>query len=724
VTLSGNDGQPVNASACAESPLITVMGARTRRVLFFGSILLATLLASLCLGYLFWLEGMHRAHAPMLAIFFLLHGMLALGAAHAFFGMWAGSCGPRAVKITERAGRHPGPLRQRYAIVMPVYEENCERFCARLEAIFHSIQQTGAGDAFDFFLLSDTRKADLWIQEEIAWTDLCRNLNAFGRIFYRRRLDNQNRKAGNIADFVKKSGGSYEAMLVLDADSLMEGSDILRLARTMEMSPEVAILQTPPGIILGRSPFARAQQFIMAAMGPLFVRGLNYWQLGEGSYWGHNALIRLKPFSEFCELPALPGREPFGGRIFSHDFVEAALLVRAGWQVWLAWDIEGTFEESPPTLVDNLVRDRRWCQGNLQHVWLLMARKLKMTVRMHLFAGVMGYLSSPLWFFFLFFGIWLVRDRTQSGLSEIPFTGPLERWAGLSPNLIAGLLLGWVMTMLFGPRCLAALRILSSPDLRKAFGGARAFLQSLLAELVLSSLLAPVTMIAHSLSLLGIVLGRSVAWNPQSREGSGTTWQDAMKFHAPAFLIGILWSWACWHAGIGLFLWMSPVLAGLLFSIPVSVLTSHPKTGQWLAGLGIWLTPNQTNPSPVITLAGHAQSCSGGHLEPSNEDRSGFIAAAIDPYINAIHISLIQQPDQRTGDPGHFSKAHGIAERCLRDGPESLLKTEKEALLQDPSALLHLHRSIWLESTREIHPAWRTAMDSYRFFSVSGKPHA
>lgn len=700
------------------------MGARARRILFFGSILLTTLLATLCLGYLFWLDGMHRTHAPMLAIFFLLHGMLVLGAAHAFFGMWAGSSGPRAVKITERAQRHPGPLRYRYAIVMPVYEENCERFCARLEAMFHSIQQTGAGDAFDFFLLSDTRKADLWIQEEIAWTNLCRHLNAFGRIFYRRRLDNQNRKAGNIADFVRKSGGSYEAMLVLDADSLMEGSDILRLARTMEVSPEVAILQTPPGIILGRSPFARAQQFIMAAMGPLFVRGLNYWQLGEGSYWGHNALIRLKPFSEFCELPALPGREPFGGRIFSHDFVEAALLVRAGWQVWLAWDIEGTFEESPPTLVDHLVRDRRWCQGNLQHVWLLMARKLKTTVRMHLFGGVMGYLSSPLWFSFLFFGTWLVWDRTHSGLSEIPFTGPLERWVGLSPNVMAALLLGWVMTMLFGSRCLAALRILSSPSLRKPFGGTRVFLRSMLAEVVLSSLLAPVTMIAHSQSLVGIVLGRSVAWNPQSREGSGTTWRDAMKFHAPAFLIGIVWAWVCWHAGVGLFLWMLPVLAGLVFSIPVSVWTSHPKTGQWLAGLGIWLTPDQTTPSPVISLAGHARSCYDGCLEPSREDRSGFIAAAIDPYINAIHISLIPQSEQRVADPGHFSMAHGIAERCLRDGPESLLNTEKEALLQDPSALLHLHRSIWLESTRVIHPAWRTAMDSYRVSSVSGKLRA
>jgi membrane glycosyltransferase len=582
-----------------------------------------------------------------------------------------------------------------------------------LEAVFHSLHETGYGNAFDFFLLSDTRNPDLWVQEEIAWTNLCRHLNAFGRIFYRRRRENTNRKAGNIADFVRKSGGSYEAMLVLDADSLMEGKDILTLVRTMEMSPELAILQTPPKIILGRSPFARAQQFIMAAMGPLFVRGLNYWQLGEGSYWGHNALIRIKPFSEFCELPALPGSEPFGGRIFSHDFVEAALLVREGWQVWLAWDIEGTYEESPPTLVDHLVRDRRWCQGNLQHVWLLMARKLKLTVRMHLLAGVMGYVSSPLWFCFLFFGTWLVWDRAHSGLSDIPFTGPLERWLGLSPEWLGALLLAWVVLLLFGPRALAAWRILGSPMLCRGFGGARAFWISLFSEVLLSMLLAPVIMIAHSQSVLGIVLGRSVGWNPQSREGSGTTWGDAWRFHAPALAIGVIGGWICWQTGNGFFWWMLPVLAGLVLCIPLSVWSSRPEVGHWLARRGIWLTPEQTHPPAVIESATAARSISENDLEASHPQRAGFIAAAIDPYVNAVHISLLEQAgEQKRSDTS--SHPPDLAEYCLREGPDALSKAQQQNLLSDGEALLQLHRAIWLDPSGQAHPAWKAAMETYR----------
>lgn len=712
---------PPDGARSGGDRLITPLRAKQRRIVFFGSILLATALATACLSYLFWLDGWHRAHAPMLAIFFVLHGLLVLGAAHAVFGLWAGSSGPRAVKITDLALRHPGPLRHRYAIVMPVYEEDCERFCARLEAIFRSIMDTGHGGSFDFFLLSDTRNGDLWIQEETAWANLCRHLNAFGKIFYRRRRENTNRKAGNIADFVRKSGASYEAMLVLDADSLMEGEDILRMARVMEMSPKLGILQTPPKIILGQSPFARTQQFIMAAMGPLFVRGLNYWQLGEGSYWGHNALVRLRPFSEFCELPALPGNEPFGGRIFSHDFVEAALLVRAGWEVWLAWDIDGTYEESPPTLVDHLVRDRRWCQGNLQHLWLLMARKLRVTVRMHLLGGVLGYVSSPLWFCFLFLGTWLAWDRNHSGLSKLPFTGPLERMAGISPELQTALLMAWVLALLFGPRLLAAVRTLRSRELRTSFGGGAAFLRSLGAELSLSMLLSPIIMISHSQSVLGILLGRSVGWNPQSRGGDGTGWGDAWRFHAPAFLIGLLWAWICWHAGPGFFWWMLPVLSGLLLAAPLSVWTSRPSVGAWLATHGFWLTPEQTGPAKVIRAAAKASASRDESLEASHADRPGLIAAAIDPYVNAIHISLLEAGESNAQAGGDSEDSPGMqaANRCLVEGPGVLGKLDRETLLQDARALLHLHRSIWLEPAGGIHVSWLEAMDSYRFSQQS-----
>ena len=397
-------------------------GVVIRRTLFFGCVLIVNIAAILWLTDLFWLIGFQKAHYPLIAIFAVLNGLLVLGSFHAIFGAFDMLLGrKRSVRITQLADGKTGPLTYRHAVVMPVYNEDSVKTCARIEAIYRSIEATGNLESFDFFILSDTRDLDLWVMEETSWTNLCRSLGGFGRIYYRRRKTNENRKAGNIGDFVRTWGGNYESMLVLDADSLMDGADIVKMTRVMEAYPRLGILQTPPKLIRGVSVFTRLQQFAMRLYGPLFIRGLNFWQLNGGSYWGHNALIRIKPFSEFCELPALPGREPFGGRILSHDFVEAALMVSQGWEVWLAWDIEGTYEEAPPTLVDHLIRDRRWCQGNLQHLWLIFARKLPFSVRMHLFMGIMAYLGSPLWGLFLILGTWVAWDRFSSELSQLPF---------------------------------------------------------------------------------------------------------------------------------------------------------------------------------------------------------------------------------------------------------------------------------------------------------------
>ncbi|HEX5791036.1 MAG TPA: glucans biosynthesis glucosyltransferase MdoH, partial [Luteolibacter sp.] len=415
-------------------PFIGRRKAFVHRALFVSLVVLLNLAASLWLADLFWSMGFQKAHYLLLAVFVVLNGLLSLGSMHAIFGaveIAASSLNLiKEPRITRLADGKKGPLTKRHAVVMPVYNEDSSKTCARIEAIYRSLHATGHLETFDFFILSDTRDHDLWVQEEVAWTNLCRKLDGFGRIYYRRRKINENRKAGNIGDFVRTWGGAYESMLVLDADSLMDGADIVKMVRVMEAHPRLGILQTPPRLIRGSSIFTRLQQFAMGLYGPLFVRGLNFWQLGSGSYWGHNALIRLKPFSEFCELPALPGREPFGGRILSHDFVEAALMVAEGWEVWLAWDIEGTYEEAPPTLVDHLIRDRRWMQGNLQHMWLIFARKLPFATRLHLFMGIMAYLVSPLWFVFLLLSTWVAYDRQSSNLSRLPFESYAQRWLG------------------------------------------------------------------------------------------------------------------------------------------------------------------------------------------------------------------------------------------------------------------------------------------------------
>lgn len=670
--------------------------------------MLVNLVSVLWLADLFWRGGLHRAHVPLIIIFAILNGLLVLGSFHALFGAIDILRGRRrAVRITELSDGPAGVLEKRHAVVMPVYNEDSAKFCARLEAIYRSIETDGHIDSFDFFILSDTRDLDLWVLEEVAWTNLCLRLKAFGKIYYRRRKTNENRKAGNIGDFVRTWGGGYEGMLVLDADSLMDGADIVKMTRILEAYPRLGILQTPPKLIRGVSVFTRLQQFAMRLYGPLFIRGLNFWQLGGGSYWGHNAIIRVKPFSEFCELPALPGREPFGGRILSHDFVEAALMVSEGWEVWLAWDIEGTYEEAPPTLVDHLKRDRRWCQGNLQHMWLVFARKLPLTVRIHLFMGIMAYLASPLWFLFLIMGTWLAWDFKMSELSILPFEGFVGRWLHIDGQQQGLILTGAVFTLLFLPKILALLGAMLAPKVRKSFGGALPLLAGVGIETVVSILLAPCAMMAHTLMVAGIISGRAVGWGNQSRETDGTAWRDACLFHAVPTLVGIAWAVVAWQIGVDFTLWMLPILLGLVLCIPVSVWTSRARYGRALAKHHILATPEEINPPPVLRLADAAAVKVHTTLNAMSPGREGVVAAVVDPYVNGVHVSLLEHAEMNPVE-------EALAKRCLKDGPDTLSKLELSQLLYLAPAMLFMHRTVWLGLADGVGDVWVRAVESYR----------
>jgi membrane glycosyltransferase len=194
-------------------------------------------------------------------------------------------------------------------------------------------------------------------------------------------------------------------MIVLDADSLIDAPTLLRLVQVMQADPTL-------GILADRSAAHRSANIFRspAAIRRLRVRPGHHarlWPPGpgdSGNYWGHNAIIRMRAFAENCGLPTLKGRKPFGGHVLSHDFVEAALMRRGGWKVRMATDCGGSWEESPPSLIDVAIRDRRWAQGNLQHMKIIGAAGLTFTSRLHLGIGIMSYLSSPLWLLMLGIG--------------------------------------------------------------------------------------------------------------------------------------------------------------------------------------------------------------------------------------------------------------------------------------------------------------------------------
>ena len=286
----------------------------------------------------------------------------------------------------------------RTAIVMPICNENVPRVFAGLRATYESLARTGELRHFDFYVLSDTNDPDTRVAETGAWLDLCQALDGFGRVFYRWRQHRIKRKSGNIADFCRRWGRNYRYMVVLDADSVMSGECLTALLRMMEANPNAGIIQTAPRAAGHDTLYARIQQFANRVYGPVFVAGMHFFQLGEAFYWGHNAIIRVAPFIRHCALGRLPGHGTLSGEILSHDFVEAALMRRAGWAVWIAYDLPGSYEDMPPNLVDELKRDRRWCQGNLINSRLCLAKGLHPAHRAVFVTGVMSYVSAPLWF--------------------------------------------------------------------------------------------------------------------------------------------------------------------------------------------------------------------------------------------------------------------------------------------------------------------------------------
>ena len=485
----------------------------------------------------------------------------------------------------------------RTALLMPVYNENPEAVFAALERMGRSLIWQGAQRHFDIFVLSDTRKDDVALLEQECFKGLRKALNGEMGIYYRRRADNHHRKAGNIADFVKRWGKAYDHMIVLDADSEMSGEILVSLASAMAADPKAGIIQSLPLLRNRWTPFARMTQFAGRVYGPVVATGLAAWHGRDGNYWGHNAIIRTRAFAEAAGLPELKGRKPFGGHILSHDFIEAALMRRAGWAVYMLPQLRGSYEETPPSLMDIAARDRRWAQGNLQHMKIVGARGLHWLSRVHLIQGIMSYLASPLWFLLLVagMGLALVARYTEpnyfgDGFSLFP------AWPVFDPELALRLLAvtGFVLYL---PKVLGLILALRDPEMRKGCGGTMGLIKSVAAETALSMLLSPVMMLVQSRFVLDVFLGRDSGWNTQNRDDQAIPFAVALRRHAGHAVIGILFCAASFAISWPTFLWFLPIVAGLMLSPVVSWATGHPGFGRRLWRANVFAIPEEPRPA-------------------------------------------------------------------------------------------------------------------------------
>ena len=551
---------------------------------------------------------------------------------------WVGfSFASMVAGIFARRLRTPeGPNDARIAVVMPVYHEDAATTAGLLAALARDLYREGLGDRAEIFVISDSREPRA-VLAEMAAIDRLRDISPVP-IWYRRRRSNKGRKAGNVGEFVRRWGGRYDQMVVLDADSVVGAATIKALSARMNADPAIGLIQTMPMLVGGQTIFARLTQFAGRIYGPAIARGVAAWSGDSGNFWGHNAIIRMTAFAQCGGLPELPGKPPFGGHILSHDFVEAALLRRAGWKVRLDHDLRQSYEGSPPTLLDMAVRERRWAQGNLQHARLIFSRGFSWINRAHFVIGILGFLMSPIWLAMILVGLTLTANVLLSRPDYFPQTYQLfPTWPTFDPVRMLWLFLA-AMSFLLVPKFIAILRAWARPLARNSGGPVRV-LASALFEIVLSALIAPVQMLIQTRQIFEILSGRDSGWEAQVRAGQMPPWHVVLRRHALHVALGIATLVSLAVLSPWQLVWLSPILAGLILSPMTSRWSASPVFGRWARRQGLLVTPEERDLPEILTAANALAYRIGTRLP-----EGGLAVLGDDPALRARLVALLPEP--------------------------------------------------------------------------------
>ena len=559
--------EQVLARTLARSDAVTPAPARRWRLATFLPALIGT--ALLMYGLYGWLSqsgmsGMEWALLSMIGATFVWVTLSVSTVGVAIAGLLA----------RDRADTQPATAVQAIdvALLVPVYNEVPQNVFGNANAMLQDLAARDGPHCYSLFVLSDTRDEDIAALEWQAYLDLRAHAPAGFAVYYRRRAANTDKKLGNIAEWTRGWGAAFEGMVVLDADSLMSGRAIERMTSELSRDPAAGLIQTFPMLIGAQTVFARLQQFSNIAYGWLLAEGLATWARSEGNYWGHNAIIRTRAFAETAMLPHLRGRGGRADLILSHDFVEAGLLRRAGWGVRFLPRVTGSFEETPATLIDYVIRDRRWCRGNLQHLRLLGTRGLHPVSRFHLFHGAVSYLLSPAWFFLLVIWALLGKDEETNVIRYFNETNPLfPDWPPSMSHIDSAVFLVIMYAMLLTPKIAGAAIIAATPRAARVFGGVGPFLGSFVVEVALSVAYAPIMMIQQCKAVLRALTTRSDAWAPQQRAATRHSLRTLMAFHWVEMAVGALLLSGL-LAGL-VSVWLAPIVASLVLAVPLSALS-------------------------------------------------------------------------------------------------------------------------------------------------------
>lgn len=472
----------------------------------------------------------------------------------------------------------------RAAICLAVRNEDADAVFARLRVMIASLRKAGGEGRFEFHVLSDSSRTEVLAAEEDGIAAVRRDLPE-ENISYRRRAQNSGYKAGNLEEFATRCQSQYDFMIVLDADSVMSGRAMLRLVQIMEARPSLGIVQT---LAVGRpstSAFARIFQFGMRHGMLTHTVGGAWWQGSAGPYWGHNAIIRIKPFVDHCRLPIIPGRGPFSGSVLSHDQVEAALMRSAGWEVRVIPEECDSWEENPTNLPDFIKRDLRWCQGNLQYLRLLKLPGLSAMAYFQLINAIMMYAGAPMNILMIATGLTMLLLRDAPPATGLAFAlYAISLGLGFIPRL-----LGVVDTLLGGHA--------------RRYGGVTRLIGGNILDFFFSLFVGPVMLVAQVIFIGGLCFGRKIMWEAPLRVGRALPVREAIRGLWPQTLFGIVLLGLLLAFAPYALIWAALTIVPSLLAIPFACLTASPSVGKFLACYRICAIPEEFTPVPELTVS-------------------------------------------------------------------------------------------------------------------------
>ena len=550
------------------------------------------------------------------------------------------------------------------AIVFPIKNEDTAQVFANVATVREELRDIGADHLFDIYVVSNSDDPNCWVEEELAWHTVSRKSD---RVFYWRRHRKEGRKPANIAEFCERWGSRYEYMVPFDADSLMSADTLITLVHLMECNPRTALMQTSTDQVNGQTLFARLQQFDGLDNGRLVSWGERVWQGPASTYYGHNAIIRIAPFMEHCGLPRLPGPPPFGGDLISHDYVEAALLRRAGWDVWLVPELEESYEECPATLEEFFRRDRRWRQGDITNLQLLATPKLPLTGRVRFLITALRDLSPPLL---------LILVGLIIGLADSP---------AIAASAIAIPVLIWDFSCRMGwagvPVVSFGLSVYTRSINQDGLPVLRRFCSRILVQ-VLWLVAVPTRLLTYVSFVVGFACGRDVGWTTHRRTGHRSTLNHSIRaywwhvlFGAAVTVVLILTdSWALE--------WLTPVLLAWILTVPLTLAFDSRRIGLLARRAGVLLTPEEHAPPPIVTRSHELAKAIRDELPPQ-----AWHAALIEETAMAVHQAFLAHgpplsPQDREAATAAATKYR--ASTASAGNHTALTNAEKMALLRDP----------------------------------------